>query len=201
MLHGVPPPTQHCKLDPDGNAPLFEVISSRYLKSSVALTSHVGIASWSERLGDPTPMMAAAMLDRLLHRGLVVCAIEGPSYRMRSHQAAPSTCAEGWHREPWCPECSRPCRPQLRTAQGHREVRWRSSAAARSSFPTSRLASRRLGTSTAPACGTPRCAYPGRVGLGGLCPHCEEPVAVPDLLHLDDTPTLPAPEVITMPPH
>ncbi len=63
---------------------LFEVISSRYLKSSVALTSHVGIASWSERLGDP--MMAAAMLDRLLHRG-IVCPIEGPSYRMRSHQA------------------------------------------------------------------------------------------------------------------
>ncbi len=36
------------------------------------------------RLGDP--MMAAAMLDRLLHRG-IVCPIEGPSYRMRSHQA------------------------------------------------------------------------------------------------------------------
>jgi len=71
-------------LDEEGNAALFEVISSRYLKSSVALTSHVGIASWSERLGDP--MMAAAMLDRLLHRG-IVCAIEGPSYRMRSHQA------------------------------------------------------------------------------------------------------------------
>lgn len=39
-----------------------------------------------------------------------------------------------------------------------------------------------------------------RVGLGGLCPHCEEPVAVPDLLHLEGTVALPAPEVIAMPP-
>ncbi len=39
-----------------------------------------------------------------------------------------------------------------------------------------------------------------RVGFGGLCPHCEEPVVVPDLLHRDDTTTLPASEVIAMPP-
>jgi IstB-like ATP binding protein len=67
---------------------LFQVISQRYLKSSVALTSHVGIASWAERLGDP--MMTAAMLDRLLHKG-IVCPIDGPSYRMRSHQARAET--------------------------------------------------------------------------------------------------------------
>jgi hypothetical protein len=44
---------------------------------------HVGIASWAERLGDP--MLAAAALDRLLHRGVIV-GIDGPSYRMRAHQ-------------------------------------------------------------------------------------------------------------------
>jgi DNA replication protein DnaC len=76
------------KLSEDGNAALFQVISQRYLKSSVAITSHVGIASWADRLGDP--MMAAAMLDRLLHRG-IVCPIDGPSYRMRSHQARAET--------------------------------------------------------------------------------------------------------------
>ena len=76
------------RLSEDGNAALFQVISQRYLKSSVALTSHVGIASWAERLGDP--MMAAAMLDRLLHKG-IVCPIDGPSYRMRSHQARAET--------------------------------------------------------------------------------------------------------------
>ena len=42
-----------------------------------------GIAGWGERLGDP--MLAAAVLDRLLHTGIVV-SIDGPSYRMRAHQ-------------------------------------------------------------------------------------------------------------------
>jgi len=69
--------------DPDANSALFEVISRRYLKSSTILTSHTGIAGWGDRLGDP--MLAAALLDRLLHRGIVV-GIDGPSYRMRAHQ-------------------------------------------------------------------------------------------------------------------
>ena len=56
--------------DPDANTALFEVISRRYLKSSTILTSHTGIAGWGERLGDP--MLAAAVLDRLLHTGIVV---------------------------------------------------------------------------------------------------------------------------------
>jgi DNA replication protein DnaC len=69
--------------DPEANTALFEVISRRYLKSSTIVTSHAGVASWGERLADP--MLAASLLDRLLHRGIVV-AIDGPSYRMRAHQ-------------------------------------------------------------------------------------------------------------------
>ncbi len=72
------------RLDEDANAALFQVISGRYLKGSVIITSHAGIATWAERFSDP--MTAAAVLDRLLHRGIVV-AIDGPSYRMRAHQA------------------------------------------------------------------------------------------------------------------
>jgi DNA replication protein DnaC len=72
------------RLDADANAALFQVISQRYLKGSVIITSHAGIATWADRFADP--MMAAAVLDRLLHRG-IVAAIEGPSYRMRAHQA------------------------------------------------------------------------------------------------------------------
>lgn len=72
------------RLDEDGNAALFQVISQRYLKGSIIITSHAGVASWAERFADP--MMAAAILDRLLHRGVVVT-IDGPSYRMRAHQA------------------------------------------------------------------------------------------------------------------
>lgn len=72
------------KLDEDGRSLLFEVINARYLKGSIITTSHVGINGWAERLGDP--MLAAALIDRLLHRGIIV-GIDGPSYRMRSHQA------------------------------------------------------------------------------------------------------------------
>jgi DNA replication protein DnaC len=71
-------------LDEQARSLLFEVINARYLKGSIITTSHIGIASWAERLGDP--MLAAAALDRLLHRGVIV-AIDGPSYRMRAHQA------------------------------------------------------------------------------------------------------------------
>lgn len=69
--------------DPEANTALFEVITRRYLKSSTIITTHTGIAGWGERLGDP--MLAAAILDRLLHTGVVV-SIDGPSYRMRAHQ-------------------------------------------------------------------------------------------------------------------
>jgi DNA replication protein DnaC len=70
-------------LDEEARSLLFEVINARYLKGSIITTSHVGIAAWAERLGDP--MLAAAALDRLLHRGVIV-AIDGPSYRMRARQ-------------------------------------------------------------------------------------------------------------------
>lgn len=72
------------RLDEDGRSLLFEVINARYLRGSIITTSHVGIQGWAERLGDP--MLAAALIDRLLHRGILV-GIDGPSYRMRSHQA------------------------------------------------------------------------------------------------------------------
>ena len=72
------------RLDEDGRSLLFEVVNARYLKGSIITTSHVGIQGWAERLGDP--MLAAALIDRLLHRGILV-GIDGPSYRMRSHQA------------------------------------------------------------------------------------------------------------------
>jgi len=65
-------------------ASLFQVITTRYLKSSTVLTTNLGIASWGKIFDDP--MVAAAMLDRLLHRS-VVFNIDGDSYRMRTHRA------------------------------------------------------------------------------------------------------------------
>jgi DNA replication protein DnaC len=64
-------------------AVLFQVISRRYLKGSIVLTTNRGIASWGQIFDDP--VVAAAMLDRLLHRSTVLT-IEGESYRMRAHR-------------------------------------------------------------------------------------------------------------------
>ena len=64
---------------------LFQVVSQRYLKTSIVLTTNRGVASWGEVLGDTT--VAAAMLDRLLHRSVVIN-LDGESYRLRDHHAA-----------------------------------------------------------------------------------------------------------------
>ncbi|MCL1598265.1 MAG: IS21-like element helper ATPase IstB [Actinomycetia bacterium] len=67
---------------------LFQVIARRYLKGSVILTTNRGVASWEDIFSDTT--IAAAMLDRLLHRS-VAFNIDGDSYRLRAHQAANRT--------------------------------------------------------------------------------------------------------------
>ncbi len=69
-------------LPSEAAAALFQVVTQRYLKSSTVLTTNLGVASWGKIFDDP--MVAAAMLDRLLHRS-VVFNIEGESYRMRNH--------------------------------------------------------------------------------------------------------------------
>jgi DNA replication protein DnaC len=66
----------------------FQVVSQRYLKTSIVLTSNRGVGSWGEGLGHTT--VAAAMLDRLLHRS-VVRNLDGDFYRLRSHHAANDT--------------------------------------------------------------------------------------------------------------
>ena len=67
---------------------LFQVVSQRYLKTSIILTTNRGVGSWGEILGDTT--VAAAMLDRLLHRS-VVLNLDGDSYRLRDHHARTDT--------------------------------------------------------------------------------------------------------------
>jgi len=72
-------------LPAEAAAAIFQVVSQRYLKTSIVLTSNRGVGAWGEILGDTT--VAAAMLDRLLHRS-VVLNLDGDSYRLRAHHAA-----------------------------------------------------------------------------------------------------------------
>lgn len=64
---------------------LFQVVAQRYLKTSIVITTNRTVGSWGEILGDNT--VAAALLDRLLHRSAVLH-LDGESYRLRDHQAA-----------------------------------------------------------------------------------------------------------------
>ena len=57
-------------------ASLFQVISRRYQKGSIIPTTNRNVAAWGDIFSDTT--IAAAMLDRLLHRS-VVFAITGDS--------------------------------------------------------------------------------------------------------------------------
>jgi DNA replication protein DnaC len=63
---------------------LFQVINQRYLKTSIVITTNRPVGAWGEILGDTT--VAAAMLDRLLHRSVVIT-LDGASYRLRNHTA------------------------------------------------------------------------------------------------------------------
>ncbi len=70
----------------------FRVVSHRYQRGSIAITTNKGIASWPEVLaGDE--VLAGAILDRLLHAATVLN-IQGRSYRLRDLEAELSKAAE-----------------------------------------------------------------------------------------------------------
>jgi DNA replication protein DnaC len=75
-------------LPAEAAAAIFQVVSQRYLKTSIIITSNRGVGAWGEILGDTT--VAAALLDRLLHRS-VVLNLDGDSYRLRDHHARSET--------------------------------------------------------------------------------------------------------------
>jgi DNA replication protein DnaC len=60
----------------------FQLVNARYERGAMILTSNRGFAEWGEVFGDP--VVATALLDRLLHHAVVV-QIEGASYRLRQH--------------------------------------------------------------------------------------------------------------------
>jgi len=60
----------------------FQLVNACYERCAMILTSNRGFAEWAEIFGDS--VVAAALLDRLLHHAVVV-PIEGSSYRLREH--------------------------------------------------------------------------------------------------------------------
>jgi len=58
----------------------FEVISRRYEKGSVIITSNKGFEQWGEIFSDN--VMASAIIDRVVHHSIVI-KINGPSFRTK----------------------------------------------------------------------------------------------------------------------
>lgn len=67
-------------IDPQGANLFFQLISRRYERGSIILTSNQSVAAWGEVFGDP--IIATAILDRLLHHSITIN-IKGESYRLR----------------------------------------------------------------------------------------------------------------------
>jgi DNA replication protein DnaC len=63
----------------------FQMISRRYERGSVLLTSNQSLAGWGDVFGDP--IIATAILDRLLHHSTTLN-INGESYRLKEKRRA-----------------------------------------------------------------------------------------------------------------
>jgi DNA replication protein DnaC len=70
MLHGVPPLTQHIPFEAEAANLFFQLVSSRYERASLIVTSNKPFGRWGEVFGDD--VVAAAMIDRLVHHAEVL---------------------------------------------------------------------------------------------------------------------------------
>jgi DNA replication protein DnaC len=61
----------------------YRIIASRYERGSIVVTSNKSFESWAEVF--PDPVIASAVLDRLVHHAHLVPII-GESYRMKDHK-------------------------------------------------------------------------------------------------------------------
>jgi DNA replication protein DnaC len=67
-------------LEPDAAHLFFQLVSRRYERGAILLTSNRSVGEWGTVFGDP--VVATAILDRLLHHSHVIT-IRGDSYRLR----------------------------------------------------------------------------------------------------------------------
>jgi DNA replication protein DnaC len=66
--------------DPEAAALFFALVSSRYERCSMIVTSNKTFSGWAEIFGDPVAV--AALVDRLVHHAEVIV-LKGESYRLK----------------------------------------------------------------------------------------------------------------------
>jgi DNA replication protein DnaC len=67
-------------IDRQGANLFFQLVSRRYERGAIILTSNQSLGAWGDVFGDP--VIATAILDRLLHHSITIN-IKGESYRLR----------------------------------------------------------------------------------------------------------------------
>ena len=67
--------------EPEAANLFFQLVSSRYERASLIVTSNKPFGRWGEVFGDA--IVAAAMIDRLVHHAEVI-SLKGDSYRLRN---------------------------------------------------------------------------------------------------------------------
>ena len=72
-------------IDRQGANLFFQLVSRRYERGAILLTSNQSLSAWGEVFGDT--VIASAILDRLLHHATTIN-IKGDSYRLREKRKA-----------------------------------------------------------------------------------------------------------------
>src|SRR4030095_5993385 len=72
-------------LDDMGATIFFQLVSARYERGSIIVTSNKSYSEWDSIFGDP--IIATAILDRLLHHSTTIN-IRGESYRLKDRRRA-----------------------------------------------------------------------------------------------------------------
>ena len=67
-------------IDRQGANLFFQLVSRRYERGSIIITSNQSLGAWGEVFGDT--VIASAILDRLLHHSITIN-IKGESFRLK----------------------------------------------------------------------------------------------------------------------
>ncbi len=69
--------------DPQAANLMFHLVSNRYERASLIMTSNKPFSAWGEVFGDD--VVATAMIDRLIHHAEIL-SLKGDSYRLRGKE-------------------------------------------------------------------------------------------------------------------
>ena len=78
--------------DPEAANLMFSLVSARYERASMIVTSNKPFSGWGEIFGDE--VVAAAMIDRLVHHAEIL-ALKGDSYRLKDRDLGPHPGRQG----------------------------------------------------------------------------------------------------------